>query len=149
MARPSTATARKLTELLMRKKATEPAGAAGRHERAHADLGEPDLQARAPRHARAEDGPEHEHVRARRQGLEHEAEHEPARARVGEVVADLAQAGREGDDEQEDADEEDDLQRAAREAARIDVAGEPGGGCRHRPIVAGAIGGVPGRRSAD
>ena len=65
MAVPSTATATKLTELLIRKKATErrairsagmpppaedpgaerqPAGAAGRDDRAHRQLGDPDLQ---------------------------------------------------------------------------------------------------------
>src|SRR3954465_6221113 len=100
---PSTATATKFTELLIRKNATErraicstgippsrrihapsarppaplagvigprPPGAVGGDDRARAEPGEPDLPARAPRHALAEHRPEHEHVRGARQRLE-------------------------------------------------------------------------------
>ena len=80
---PITATATKLTELLIRKKATErramrsagmppscriqapsarPAGAAGGHDRAHRERRPADLPARPPRHVTAEDRPEHQHV---------------------------------------------------------------------------------------
>ena len=96
---PTTATAAKLAAHLMRKKATlrvatcsvgmpprrsahtprasPPSPPAG-HQRADAELRQADLDARAQRHALAEDRPEHEHVARARGDLERDAQHQPA-----------------------------------------------------------------------
>ena len=113
---PSTATATKFTELLMRKKATErlairsagippsrriqaprarpPAPLAGTIEPG-GELGQADLPARPPRHVLAEDGPEQQHVGHARHGLECDGQRDPLRLGLGQQVADLAEPGRE------------------------------------------------------
>ena len=117
---PTTTTATKFTELLIRKKATErramrsagmppscrihapsarPARAAGGHDRSHRERRPRDLAARAPRHVAAEDRPEHQHVGDAGQQLEHHRQRDPGRVRAGELVAHLAEARREDDDQ--------------------------------------------------
>ena len=108
MTTPSTATATKLTELLMSRKATlrraivaagipraaedpraegDPAGAAGRDDRADGELREADLRARAPRHPAAEHRLEHRHVGQARGHLQPDADRQPAGRRPLEPVA--------------------------------------------------------------
>ena len=99
--RPMTATATKLTELLIRKKATErrairsavhaapvqdpgaegePAGAAGGHEGAHRQLRAADLPAAPPAQAAAEDRREHDDVGGEGESLEQRRDRQPSGA---------------------------------------------------------------------
>src|SRR5919107_1565062 len=142
MIAPITATATKLTELLMRKNATErratlsagmpedpraereAARAAGRHERPDGQLRPADVPARPPRRRLAEHGPEHEHVRDARQRLEHHRDRDPFRVGGAKAVADRAEAGREGGDQADDDEQRDDPEPAPHEAPRRELGGE-------------------------
>ena len=81
------------------------ADTAGGNDRAHRQLGAGDLPGAPHRHPAAEDRREHEHVGAERERLEGDGDPEPARLRVAEPVADLAQAGRQQDDQDEHPDQ--------------------------------------------
>ena len=140
---PITATATKLIELLIRKKATErramrsagmppscriqapsarPAGAARGHDRAHRQRRPADLPARAPGHVTAEDRPEHEHVGEAGHQLEGDRERDPSRVCTLQLVSHLAEPRREEDDQDEHAERGDYLERPAQQPPRLELA---------------------------
>src|SRR5262249_59897536 len=90
----------------------EPSGTAGGDEGAHRQLGATDLRAAAPGQSRAEDRPEQDDVGGEGESLERRREHEPARTRGGQLVADLSEPRREQDDPEQDGEREESLTSA-------------------------------------
>jgi hypothetical protein len=102
----------------------EPAGAADREQRVRGELRHPDLEARPPPHLGAEHGAEDEHVAEAGSELEQAGDHEPARLRVGEALAQVAEPRHErdhGDDRRRDRGDD---QRVAANARGLELLGE-------------------------
>jgi hypothetical protein len=81
----------------------QPAGTAGRNERAHRQLRSADLPASSPAQPGAEDRSEHHHIGGEGQAFEGRGQHQPTWARARESVANLAQPRREQEDRNQDA----------------------------------------------